>query len=120
MSDEYWDIVRQYARLLESDGCTGVSDIYRDCCLEHDIHYRTHRTITGIEIDKEYADCKLWECVVSRSWFGRFSPRAWILWLGVTMFGRKAWNNYESTRSERASDGLDWVFRNSTDDPDKH
>lgn len=74
---KYWRTVRSKAKKLKSDGCTGVPDFYLECCLEHDIHYRTHKKMDGTRITKAQADKTLKECIQSRSIFGRYSPMAW-------------------------------------------
>jgi len=96
--------IRQKAGKLGSDGCSGVPEFYHWCCLEHDVHYRTHLrwrihythegnymvpfgSITRREADKEFR-----QCIQYRSKFGRFSPMASWRWAGVRLFGQKGWN----------------------------
>lgn len=89
----YWMRVKKEALRLKSDGCTGVPDWFRRACLEHDVHYRTHRRINGnISLCKEEADYIFKVRMQHLSWFGRFSPMAWWRWMAVKTFGRKAWN----------------------------
>lgn len=73
----YWDHVRTAAAMLQSDGCTGVKDVYVDSCLEHDIHWRTGRTIYGVPITKQQANERFRRVIQSRSKLGRFSPLSW-------------------------------------------
>lgn len=37
----YWQFIAQEAEAIGADGCTGVSEWHRECCLEHDLacHY---------------------------------------------------------------------------------
>lgn len=65
----------------ESDHCTGVVDIYADCCLEHDIHYRCK------DISRRAADAAFRRCIQSKSKLGKLSPVSWFRWLGVRTFG---------------------------------
>ncbi len=39
--DSYWRFIEKEAQKVGSDGCTGVSEWNRECCLEHDLacHY---------------------------------------------------------------------------------
>lgn len=90
----YWLNVRRTAAILNSDGCTGVLDIFRDTCLEHDIHYRTHRFLCGCDIDFSTANYIFRRRIQQRSLFGRFSPVSWLRWIAVNHFGRKAWNTH--------------------------
>jgi len=90
--DTYWLLVRERARRLESDGCSGVPDFYLDACLEHDIHYRTHRWINGMSIFKSEADARFRQVIQSRSVLGVMSPMSWWRWLAVKSFGKKAWD----------------------------
>ncbi len=89
--DSYWLHIRERAKRLESDGCSGVPDFYLDACLEHDIHYRTHRWLDGLPIFKSEADERFRQVIQSRSAFGLFSPMSWWRWLAVKWAGQKAW-----------------------------
>lgn len=86
-----WPAIRARAKELKSDGCTCVPDFFKDCCLLHDIYYRTHKDLDGNPITKEAADLELKKCIQSRSWFKRWSPMAqWRYW-AVLRFGKKGW-----------------------------
>ena len=87
-SSPYWVIVRDVAALLQSDGCTGVKDYYVDACYEHDIHWRTGRTLFGVPITTAQANERFRRVIQSRSRFGRFSPMSWARWVGVTVGAR--------------------------------
>lgn len=85
---KYWDMVRIRAAELGTDGCTKSPDIYVDCCYEHDIHWRTGRTLFGDRISEADANNRLRQCQRERSWMRRwfgFSPIAGLYWLGVTV-----------------------------------
>lgn len=90
--DTYWLHIREKARRLNADGCTGVPDFYLDACLEHDIHYRTHQWLDEEPIFKSEADARFRQVIQSRSIFGLFSPMALWRWVGVMVFGKKAWS----------------------------
>lgn len=81
----YWREVRLKARELGSDGCTGVPDFYLDCCLEHDIHWRTGRTLSGKRISPADANRRFKRCIQARSKLGKYSPMAQWRYLGVTI-----------------------------------
>ena len=70
---DYWEAIRARAKELQSDGCSRVTSMYLDCCLEHDIYYRTGKTLNGKEISREEADKIFRECMQSRSIFKVFS-----------------------------------------------
>ena len=78
-------------RFIESDGCTGVPDFYRNGCVIHDWWYRTHRNLDATPISEKQADVGLKEYIISRSPLGRFSLISWWYYRGVRMFGKKAW-----------------------------
>ena len=92
-SSLYWVMIRRKARALKSDGCTGVPDFYLDCCLEHDIHYRTGKTLGGKPLTRAQADARLRRCIQSRSVFGWFSPMSWWRWAAVRLFGSRAFHS---------------------------
>lgn len=81
----YWRRVRQRAFELGSDGCTGVSELFKESCLEHDIHWRTGATIDGHTITTAQANTRFRLVIQSRSRFGVFSPISWIRYLGVSL-----------------------------------
>lgn len=71
-----------------SDGCTGVRDIARHCCVEHDKAYWEGRT----EADRLAADQQLRACIQEAG-----GPGFWLLshirYAGVRLFGARAfWN----------------------------
>ncbi len=89
--EDYWSRVRKKAAELQSDGCSGVLDVYLECCEEHDVHYRTHQTIDGKPITRAEADQQLRNCIQEKSRFGVFSPVSWWRWLGLRLVGGWAW-----------------------------
>ncbi len=93
---EAW--LREWARVAKSDGCTGVADIHICCCFQHDHGYETGtdaysvfmgapRIVTRAEVDRQFRKCNEKE-----SLFGKFSPVAWIRWLGVRIAGKFLWH----------------------------
>lgn len=96
----YWRRVRVRATELRSDGCSGVPDFYKDACLEHDIHYRTHRYMSGDPIDKQTADLILKRRIQSWSLFGSYSPMAWWRWKYLTYGAQDAWDTYGGIGSQ--------------------
>jgi hypothetical protein len=88
---EYWAEVYRRAEAVGSDGCSVVSEIYRDACVEHDVHYRTGRTIHGDSLTRREADAIFWERMVDLSPLRWFSPVAWLRWLGVRIGAGRAW-----------------------------
>lgn len=89
----HWERVRQRAAELNSDGCTWVADFFLDCCLEHDIAYRTGCDVDGNPTTRAETDARFRRCIQSRSKLGRFSPMSWWRWAGVRVLGRKLWHN---------------------------
>ena len=100
--EKYWEWVRWLADRLHSDGCTGVADIYKDCCLEHDISYRTgldprvtHYKGRAVPISRAEADKRFRQCMQSRSVLGKLSPVSWVRWAGVRIGGWLSFNKGE-------------------------
>lgn len=89
--EKYWFHVKVRAERLGADGCTGVPEFYHECCLEHDIHYTTGKTIYGDPITRREADDRLFECIALRSKLGRKSPLAWWRWAAVRLIGWHFW-----------------------------
>lgn len=87
----YWQRVGEKARELVSDGCTMGTSLFRPCCLEHDIHYRTGRTLGGRRLTRRGADERFLRCMQRRSKLGWWSPVAWIRYGAVRAFGGRAW-----------------------------
>jgi len=92
MNEQYWQRVRIRARELRSDGCTGVPNFYKDCCLEHDIAYRTGRDIDGRPVTREEADKQLRDCIQARSLFGKWSPMSWWRYWAVRWLAGRSWH----------------------------
>lgn len=84
-----WDLVEVYVR---SDGCTGAPQWRRRACVEHDFYFRTRHDFAGRVIGFEEANKRFRARDQKLSLFGFLSPLAWIRWLGVTLFGSKAWD----------------------------
>ena len=88
MSEGYWERVRDKAAQLGSDGCTAGVGAFRDCCLEHDVAYRTGATVDGEPQTKQQADLRFRACMMAQSRFGFYSPMAWWRYLIVKWRGK--------------------------------
>lgn len=101
--EAYYQWVRVEAAKLRADGCTGVPEFHRDCCLEHDIAYRTgfdpRAAFKSGEwlapITRAEADARFRKCNQERSLMGRFSPMSWWRWAAVRLMARKAFKGTE-------------------------
>lgn len=88
MSDSaYWLRVRDRADELGADGCTCGSAAMRNCCLRHDVHYRTHQHMDGRPITQREADDQFLACMQARSIVGWWSPLGWFRYAVVRLFG---------------------------------
>lgn len=85
----YWDRVRDKAYELGTDGCSGATGAFAECCYEHDIFWRTGKTLNGKPITRKEANTRFRHCMQARSRFGFFSPMAWWRWAAVTLVGKK-------------------------------
>ena len=95
---QYWNAVYVRAAELKADGCTGVLDIFKWTCLEHDIHFRTHRFLCGCPITFDEANyvfkVRIQQTTVSwnpLTWIKY--PVSWVRWMGVKYFGKGAWKH---------------------------
>ena len=91
-TEEYRQLVRQKAKELGSDGCSGVPDFHLDGCFEHDIAYRTGCDVYGNPITRAEADRRFRIYIQKHSplaklKLGFFSPMSWWRWAGVRLFG---------------------------------
>lgn len=84
----YWERVRDKAAELGTDGCSGATGAFAECCMEHDIAYRTGLTVNGEAQTKEQADTRFLHCMQSRSVLGFYSPVAWWRYAAVRCFGK--------------------------------
>lgn len=105
---DYWASIKTWANAPKlknpseknSDGCTGVRDLYVQACWEHDYHYTYARTFYGDPIDRSFADHRFRDVVQMLSVFHQESPLSWWRWVGLRIFGGKAWNDHR--REENA------------------
>lgn len=79
------------------DGCTGVADIYVECCHNHDAHYWLG-DITRAEADKEFR-----QCMQEMSPFGVFSPMSWWRWAAVRWLGQAGWDHHRRRDAAKAA-----------------
>lgn len=86
---EDWKLVRHYTR---SDGCTKVIDIFTRACWEHDFYNRTHHDFEGKVITFAEANCRFRRRIQRLSRLGVFSLVSWWRWAGVSILGRKYWD----------------------------
>lgn len=81
----------KYAATLElaiqADGCTGVTELFHECCVYHDLGYRFHIDIYGNPIERDQVDANFRKCMQSKSWMRWFSPVSWYRYAGVRWFG---------------------------------
>lgn len=107
----------EQAALIHSDGCTGVTNLYGDCCRQHDVEgfhgrsatdaYRLYLTgasdywhraqpITFEEWNKHFRSCHF-----RSSRLGHWSPLAWARYGAVRMRkGRAAWDAHRQRERE--------------------
>lgn len=75
--------------LEQFDGCTGVPDEARHCCLCHDVDY--WHSVSGE--DRRVADRALRDCILREAdydepyWRWLWVARAWVIYAGVRCLG---------------------------------
>lgn len=85
--------LRLISEYINADGCTGVPDFYVCSCIVHDFYYATHRDFKGNIISKLEADRTFKKLIQHKSFWGKFSPMSYWRYLGVRLFGGKAWED---------------------------
>jgi hypothetical protein len=99
-ASDYWRRVTETARELGGDGCSGPTlQVFRSCCDEHDIHYRTGQRLDGRPITRGEADAEFRRCMQQRSRLGRWSPMPWWRWLAVRAVGWAHWDGHQRGES---------------------
>lgn len=111
----YWDWIEAEAKAINSDGCTLVTELFRPCCLQHDLGYywakdprdayvkwlqlaienpwQEARTVGRDEVDIQFRDC-----IQSKSRVEHFSPISWLRYVGVRIGGWWAWRKHRKSR----------------------
>src|SRR5690606_35319336 len=100
----YEDFINREVKLINSDGCTGVTNLHPFCCKVHDLEY--FYRVSAIDafkaksegyknfwkvakpISRSEADNHFRRCLHSKSFLGYLSPLSYLRWLGVRLFGR--------------------------------
>lgn len=98
----YFERIRDEADRLGADGCTFGSAAFRDCCREHDCHYRCGVTLDGEPITRDEADLRFRACMQNRSVLGWWSPMAHFRYWILKHFGQKAWDDNARSRAKEA------------------
>ena len=80
--------IKALNQAIKSDGCTGVKDYYKDCCIIHDLGYRWHIDPWGRKVTRAQVDEAFRLCIQDRSKLGKFSPISWARWSAVRLVGR--------------------------------
>jgi len=119
----YWEWVRSEAALIDSDGCTGVSGLFLECCWEHDVAFfhgkdpraayrlfndlpelsRVNLWLHAPDISFEDANARFKKCHIQRTkwgWLGWINPMTWIRWRGVVRLSRGAWEAHRQRERE--------------------
>ena len=117
----YWNWIESEAALIESDGCTRVSGLFRECCWEHDLAFRYGKDPRSayliwirsgdrvrawteadpISFDKANSDFK--NCHIQRTKLGILSflnPFSWWRWRGVQRLSRGIWDRHREREME--------------------
>lgn len=102
MTYREWIIDR--AEELGSDGCTGATGLYRWCCLEHDVLWRTGTRRDGTSITKAEANLVFRSCLQRSSPLGWWSPVAWIRWIAVWWNARRVARRPTAVVDDTAAD----------------
>lgn len=86
-------------KAIKSDGCSKSPDIYGDCCIGHDLHYRFGIDLYGNPVKKKDSDNYLKGCMEKASVLKRWSLIAKVYWLGVKELGGWAYADDVDERS---------------------
>jgi len=98
-SDWQWKAIEVIAAELETDGCTGPSQVHQRCCWLHDCMYRTHKVpvigwdrIEWVGVSRYEADWLFCEAMAEESELGGLDPIRCARWLAVRIGGWRAWH----------------------------
>jgi hypothetical protein len=110
----YLNFCRSEAALIDTDGCSKVTGLKLDCCLEHDLSFYYGRDPRDAYLKFRTGSVDYWadakpiafdeanrrfrKCHQARSVFGRYSPMALWRWLGVHYLSRRAWAKHRLAR----------------------
>lgn len=83
----YWDLVRRWAHVNGSDGCTHALEFYVLACFEHDVHCRLRRTLLGDPISSRQAALRFRQVLQWESPLGKYSPASYWRWAAVRWLG---------------------------------
>jgi hypothetical protein len=93
---DYYERLTEISDREGFDGCSLATGLRKECCAEHDFHYRYHRRLDGQFISRAEADLRFLRCLQRRGWVGWWSPVAWIRYGAVRVFGERSWKkSYE-------------------------
>lgn len=113
----YYDWLREEARLINSDGCSGVTNAFEICCLQHDLEFFYARSATeafrwwqrgrrdywiiATPITFEAANKHFRACHFRESRFGYLNPFGWWRYAIVRrQKGREAWEKHRVREAE--------------------
>jgi hypothetical protein len=82
------EYIKNLNEAISSDGCTGVVDWYKDCCIVHDLGYRYHVDPWGNVVTRSQVDANFRKCIQNKSKLKKFSPVSWLRWSAVRLLGR--------------------------------
>lgn len=85
---DYWDRVRDRAAELGTDGCSWGTNLYRDCCAQHDVERRDGKTVDGDPVTANEAHARFRACMQSKAALGYWSLVPWVRWGIVRLFDR--------------------------------
>ena len=71
---------------INSDGCTGVSEAFQECCICHDLGYKFDIDPWGNKVTRKQVDDSFRKCMQDASWLGKLFSR-WRYPV-VRVFGR--------------------------------
>lgn len=103
----YCDFVREEAKKIGTDGCSGVIDLWIRCCWEHDLSYWHGRDPRDAYLRYLQWDDNFWEVAapITRAEADKrfrqcipFTVAAWVRWAGVRVGGWKAWRAHRKAR----------------------
>ena len=118
----YWDWIRSEAKFIKSDGCTLVSELFRKCCLQHDLAYyyakdprdaylkmllgHTDNWSVASSITRKQADGQFKSCIRGCSKLGKWSPIGLVRWLGVRIGAQSAWNTHRAREQKESAHAI--------------
>jgi hypothetical protein len=113
----FYEWVKEEARLIHADGCSGGTNLEGICCLIHDLEFYYGKSVTDAYSYARLGHLDPWmkarpvtyddanrhfrSCMFRESTLGYLNPRGWLrYWAVRTKKGRAAWDGHRQREAQ--------------------